>query len=332
MGVTSQERPLITLTVIAYNHEPFILEALRAAVAQDYSPLEIVVSDDASSDKTFAIISSFAAAYTGPHRLVINRNPANLGIAGNWNVLCGLAKGELIVSADGDDVSLPNRVTRMHACYESAGRPLYMCARARCIDERGTIMGAVNARRKIKPCVGLAPNILGLMPGVFGAASAFQRSLIDTFGPLQQPSMRFVDRAFPFRALLLGGRIEHLDEVLVHYRQHGGGTCGLASTFRPNLAFHRRRYIACLPDYYDVLTSYHRDLVTAQAKGLVSEDAFLDAEFAIAQQCLCLGLSARAMAHATVAGRLLALLTLQGRTLIRIWKRIGSRRREFFLR
>ena len=41
-------------------------------------PLEIILSDDASADRTFAIMQEKAAAYYGPHRLMLNRNPTNL--------------------------------------------------------------------------------------------------------------------------------------------------------------------------------------------------------------------------------------------------------------
>ena len=54
--------------------------SIEAAFAQTWSPLEILLSDDCSPDGTFAVMQEMAAAYSGPHRVILNRNPKNLGI------------------------------------------------------------------------------------------------------------------------------------------------------------------------------------------------------------------------------------------------------------
>jgi glycosyltransferase involved in cell wall biosynthesis len=50
--------------MFAYNHERFIAEAVRGALSQTYSPLEIIISDDCSTDRTFEIIQSEVAGYS----------------------------------------------------------------------------------------------------------------------------------------------------------------------------------------------------------------------------------------------------------------------------
>ncbi len=77
------DKPLVTFTLFAYNHEKYIREkAVEGALAQTYTPLEIILSDDCSTDRTFEIIQEIAKSYTGKHQLVINRNKKNLGLAG----------------------------------------------------------------------------------------------------------------------------------------------------------------------------------------------------------------------------------------------------------
>ena len=56
-------KPLLTFALAALNQERFIREAVEAAFAQTYSPLEIILSDDCSDDRTFDIIREMAAAY-----------------------------------------------------------------------------------------------------------------------------------------------------------------------------------------------------------------------------------------------------------------------------
>lgn len=61
------EKPPVTLALFAYNQERFITEAVEAAFAQTYQPLEIIISDDGSSDKTYDTILSLVQRYQGPH-------------------------------------------------------------------------------------------------------------------------------------------------------------------------------------------------------------------------------------------------------------------------
>ena len=56
-------RPLVTFGLISYKQEKFIEEAIKSALSQDYSPLEIVISDDCSLDNTFSIIEKVVSEY-----------------------------------------------------------------------------------------------------------------------------------------------------------------------------------------------------------------------------------------------------------------------------
>ncbi|MCA9494687.1 MAG: glycosyltransferase family 2 protein, partial [Myxococcales bacterium] len=120
-----EERPLITFFVVAFNQEAFVREAIAGAFAQTWEPLQIVLSDDASKDGTFAIMEEMAAAYDGPHRVVLNRNPTNLGIGEHVNACMALAEGELIVGSAGDDVSLPHRVQRLYEAWLASGKTAF---------------------------------------------------------------------------------------------------------------------------------------------------------------------------------------------------------------
>ena len=48
--------PLVSFGIITYNQEQFILDTLKGAVSQEYDNMEIIVSDDNSTDKTFEIV------------------------------------------------------------------------------------------------------------------------------------------------------------------------------------------------------------------------------------------------------------------------------------
>src|SRR6056297_3729012 len=91
------DRPLVTFAVIAYNQERYIREAIEGAFAQTYHPLEIILSDDCSSDRTYQIMKEMAAAYDGPHKVVLNRNEPNLGVVPHIDRVMNLVRGDFIV-------------------------------------------------------------------------------------------------------------------------------------------------------------------------------------------------------------------------------------------
>src|SRR5882762_2416555 len=134
----SFQKPLLTFAVAAFNQERFVREAVEAAFAQTYSPLEIVLSDDCSKDRTFEIMREMAAAYRGPHKIVLNQNPVRKSIGGHVNRIVEISHGDLILAAAGDDVSLPDRTALVYHAWEEAERlPISIHSDVIQIDEHG---------------------------------------------------------------------------------------------------------------------------------------------------------------------------------------------------
>ena len=117
------ERPLVTFAVFAYNQEKYIQEAIEGAFSQTYSPLEIILSDDCSSDKTFEIMEEMAKSYNGPHKVVVRRGGVNLGTALHVSLVSKISRGELIFVAAGDDISEPSRCDVVVQRWLEEGKP-----------------------------------------------------------------------------------------------------------------------------------------------------------------------------------------------------------------
>lgn len=115
----SPPSPPISLVLSTYQSQAHIGAALRSALAQDYSPLEILIADDGSTDGTVAIIERELATYCGPHTVILDPARDHLGVehANRW---IRQIRGQLVVRAAGDAVSRPDRVRRTVEAWQSA--------------------------------------------------------------------------------------------------------------------------------------------------------------------------------------------------------------------
>ena len=218
MTACAGERPPVTMLVLAYQQADTIDAAIRGALAQTHSPLEIVISDDASTDATWAAIERAVAGYAGPHRLVLNRNPINLGIGAHIDRMVALSHGELLFIAAGDDISLPRRCARVVDAWLAADRrPDLISTHLLDLDEHGEVHATITPTDL--STYRNAADWLARPPHVIGAAQAWTRRVFDRFGPLPPGSVA-EDMLMTFRAVLSGGAIT-LAEPLVLYRRGG---------------------------------------------------------------------------------------------------------------
>lgn len=212
------KKPLITFALICFNQETFIRQAIEGAFSQTYSPLEIIISDDFSTDRTYQIVCKEALKYHGPHNVRVNRNRRNLGIGAHVNRAMELANGELLVAAAGDDVSLPNRVKMIHEAYQfSKSNAMSIYSSMTAIDKNNQRLGLIkdSSVTKNRRVDWISRSI---QKGVFGASHAWHRKTFEVFGPLME-NIVYEDRAITFRSALLG-QIIYIDEPLVLYRKH----------------------------------------------------------------------------------------------------------------
>jgi glycosyltransferase involved in cell wall biosynthesis len=220
-----KDRPLISFILGCYNQELFIREALESAFAQTYSPLEIVISDDCSSDRTFDVVREMAAEYKGPHKLKLNRNSTNRGIGGNVNRAIEMCEGELALVAAGDDVSVPHRTEVTFQFWEQSGRrATSLCSSYTTISAEGNEMGLggfrgdPNDTRAVMPLEGDLFEFLSTRrPAVCGCSHAWSPELFKYFGPLKSD---LEDLVLSFRSLAIS-QILYIREPLVKYRRHG---------------------------------------------------------------------------------------------------------------
>ena len=103
--------PLVSVCVITYNSSEFIIESLDSAYRQSYHNIELIVSDDCSTDDTVEKIQQWLSEFG--HRFtkaVLLTASKNTGIAANHAKALEQAQGEWIKFVDGDDILYPNAI------------------------------------------------------------------------------------------------------------------------------------------------------------------------------------------------------------------------------
>jgi glycosyltransferase involved in cell wall biosynthesis len=101
---------LVSIVLCSYNGARFIEEQVQSILAQTYSLLELVISDDGSTDNTVAIVEKLAQQ---DGRIRLFRNKRNLGYNKNFEQAFGYATGNFIAISDQDDIWHPDKMATM---------------------------------------------------------------------------------------------------------------------------------------------------------------------------------------------------------------------------
>ncbi len=144
------EQPLVTVSCIAYNHEKYIARALDSFLMQKTNfPFEIVIHDDASTDRTAEIIREYAARYPDVIRpMYQTENQYSRGISnisGAFNF--PRARGKYIAMCEGDDYWIDDTKLQRQADYMEAHPECTLCFHAAKIESEDKAMRA----REVRP-------------------------------------------------------------------------------------------------------------------------------------------------------------------------------------
>jgi glycosyltransferase involved in cell wall biosynthesis len=101
-----QDNPLVSILINNYNYGRFLQEAIDSALNQTYSPTEVIVVDDGSTDNSREIIASYG-------NKIIPVLKENGGQASAFNAGFAASRGDIICFLDSDDAFLPEKVTQV---------------------------------------------------------------------------------------------------------------------------------------------------------------------------------------------------------------------------
>jgi glycosyltransferase involved in cell wall biosynthesis len=214
--------PRVTMAVPVYNGERYLAQALTALVEQDFEDMEILVSDNASTDATPEIAADFAAR---DRRITVLRQDENIGGGRNSNALLDAASGELFKWAFHDDVCAPGMVSALVAALDDDSGAVAAVPQVLRLDEAGHDQGRYPEHLYVDlagPPHERVGRLLGglLWPVQFGL---FRTSVVRAVGGIRvSTSGEFVMPT----ALAVRGRVRLVDEAVQHIREHAGRAGG----------------------------------------------------------------------------------------------------------
>jgi hypothetical protein len=225
----------ISVALCTRNGAAFVLEQVASIFAQSRPVDELVVSDDASTDDTIAIIrravGEHATARGTPIALKVIENTTPLGVTRNFEQAILATTGDLIALCDQDDVWHPDRIRTIAAVFEDPTVDLVF-SDARLVDGGGTPLGdslfatlSMTRRERRQLHGGRALDALLGRNLVTGATVVFRGHLLDIASPFGSAWVH--DEWLAALAATTGG-VRMLDAELIDYRQHGGNEIGAA--------------------------------------------------------------------------------------------------------
>jgi glycosyltransferase involved in cell wall biosynthesis len=219
---TTQE-PLVSVLVPSYNHETYVVECLESVRGLDYRRLELIVSDDCSSDNTFGIAEQWAERNADRfERILVKQQGKNLGIVRNLQYLFNSAQGEYLVYIASDDAFMPSAILGRVKVFQEKPDIDAIFGNAQLISEAGSVLKEQGisqrfARELSAPSL-MVPSLI-LTSFVPGPVMMLRRAAIlegGSLGPL--PADLRTEDWYIYLRMAIGGRLWYVNEVVARYR------------------------------------------------------------------------------------------------------------------
>jgi poly-beta-1,6-N-acetyl-D-glucosamine synthase len=213
-------KPLVSVIVPAWNEEVGLLSTIKTILANTYRPLEVIIVNDGSTDRSDKIMRTFIQRYersiggTQNYAPIVYHYQQNGGKGSALNKGVSLARGEIILTFDADCVVHEDAIQRFVSYFAD---PSVMAAAGNIkVGNTKTILGAIQA---LEYMFGFhlkkAEALLGVVFVIGGAASAFRREVFTKVGNYHTGSLT-EDMDLSLRIQEAGMKIVFAPEAVIH--------------------------------------------------------------------------------------------------------------------
>lgn len=214
----SLTNPSISIVICNYNYEQYINNAIDSALNQTYQPIEIIVVDDGSTDRSVEIINN----YLHKVKLIQKENGGQISA---YNEGFNFVTGDVVLFLDADDELLPNALSEVAKKYalENVVKVHY---KMRVVDQNGNDLNSVLPSNLDSGDCGKGLIKHGLMyksPPASG--NAYRVEALKKIFPLpQSPEEKHGADYFCIYGVSFLGNIASIDMPLFKYRIHDSGS------------------------------------------------------------------------------------------------------------
>lgn len=224
--------PRTAVVLCSYDGARFLPMQLDSLRAQSVQPDAYVLSDDASSDESYALLKAFAEDLRAAGcEVVLHRNASNLGYARHFEQALQRADADILFPCDQDDVWHSRKIERMRDVFAARPELVLLHGDARLVDAGGGDLGRrlfevleISAHEFASMHAGRGFEVLLRRNIVTGAAMAFRRDVLRHALPVDEGWSH--DEWIALNAAM-HARIDTLEEVVIDYRQHGDNQIGV---------------------------------------------------------------------------------------------------------
>lgn len=220
---------LASIIVFTYNQENLIEDALNSSLYQEYRPLELIICDDASKDRTGEVCKEWIKSREGSFdRILYCRNETNLGTTGNIRKGIGLSAGSIIKLLGGDDLLAPAAI-KNGARFLKESSALVIFGNVIGFEWDGKSFLALETEPKLhtRRLLSLPPRkqfgILSSCSSIPAPGALYRRSFFEAVEPNGQDTFHVPDWPRWLKATSLGIPLVYRDFDAVYYRSHTHG-------------------------------------------------------------------------------------------------------------
>ncbi len=202
-----ESQPLVSVIMPCYNMASFVSDSIKSVIAQTYPHWELLIVDDASTDKTVNIIESYAQIHS---RIRFTIKKQNSGIADTRNQCIQMAQGQFLAFLDADDIWHPEKLEKQ-LCFMIEKNVGFTYSTYDWIDEDGKILN------KFINTIGNLDYETYLRNTIIGCSTVMVNKTI--IGDVFVPKFRTSEDTATWLDILRKGFLAYaIDESLVSYR------------------------------------------------------------------------------------------------------------------
>jgi glycosyltransferase involved in cell wall biosynthesis len=213
------ERPAVSILITCFNYEAFVGRAIESALDQTYAPSQVIVSDDASTDNSCAVVETYVQR---DPRVRLLRN-AHGGMAANVNAAYRASSGDIICLLDADDTFMPNKLEEVVRAFQQNPRAGFGVHRASMVDHEGKQRGTYPLLSSLPngDCSRIIYENSGILMGLPPTTNlSLRREVADRIFPIPAQYTGYAEQTVHRLAPLMT-ELSAVDTPLAHWRQHG---------------------------------------------------------------------------------------------------------------